>query len=106
MDANAPVPLPDSVARQLNPFHRVMRSTGLGLVGLVLVALGLALKPMISVAPLLLFLAWLGLVKVRSMQRFFDLATGWYMAVIVVSFSTAMHRRRRGQMFTSLHALA
>ena len=85
MDADAPVPLPDSVARQLSPFHRLMRSTKLGLVGFLLVVLGLAVKPMISAAPLLLFLAWIGLFKVRSMQRFFDLTTGWYMAIIVVS---------------------
>jgi hypothetical protein len=62
-----------------------MRSTKLGLVGFLLVVLGLAVKPMISAAPLLLFLAWIGLFKVRSMQRFFDLTTGWYMAIIVVS---------------------
>ena len=87
MDADAPVPLPKSAARQLSRFHLLMRSTRLGVICLVLVALGLAVKPLISAAPLLLFLSWIGLIRVRSMQRFFDLATGWYMAIIVVSFT-------------------
>ena len=87
MDADASIPLPESAARKLSPFHRLMRSSRLGHVGLLLVALGLAVKPLVSVGPLLLLLAWLGLVKASSMQRFFDLATGWYMAVIMVSSS-------------------
>lgn len=85
MDADAPVPLPESAVRQLSRFHLLMRSTRLGVICLVLVALGLAVKPLISAAPLLLLLSWIGLIRVRSMQRFFDLATGWYMAIIVVS---------------------
>ena len=89
MDANASVPLPESVARQLNPFHRLMRSYKLGAVGLVLVAFSLAFEPMVTVAPLLLIVSWFGAVEVRNMQRFFDLATGWYMAIVMVRVRVA-----------------
>ena len=87
MDADASVPLPKSVARQMNPFHRLMRSYKLGLVGMLLVTSALAAEPLVTVAPTLMILTWLGATEMRNMQRFFDLTTGWYMAIIVVGVS-------------------
>ena len=91
MDADASVPLPKSVARQLNPFHRLMRSYKLGLVGMLLVTSALAAEPLVTVAPTLVILTWLGAAEMRNMQRFFDLTTGWYMAIIVVSVSNRVY---------------
>lgn len=85
LDPDASVPLPESVARDLNAFHRLMRSHCLGLCLFVVIAIVLAFQPLFAVAPVLLLISWMGVVDVAGMQRFFDYCSGWYMAVILVS---------------------
>ena len=84
MDYDASVPLPDSVVREMSPFHRLMRSHLIGLVLWLSAALVLAVQPLFAVAPVLLLLAWLGVVDVGLMQRFFDYTSGWYIAILMV----------------------
>ena len=79
------LPLPDSVARELSPFHRLMRSHYIGIALFAVFVLATSFHPMFSIAPILLLITWLGVVDVRVMQRFFDYASGWFMAIAMVS---------------------
>ena len=88
LDVDASVPLPESVARGLSPFHRLMRSRCIGLVLFAIVSVVLAMQPLVAVAPILLFVAWIRVVDVRGMQRFFDRCSGWYMAIVMVGTCT------------------
>jgi hypothetical protein len=81
------LPLPDSVARELSPFHRLMRSHYIGIALFAIFVLATSFHPMFSIAPILLLFTWLGVVDVRVMQRFFDYASGWFMAIAMVSTS-------------------
>lgn len=79
------LPLPNSVARGLSSFHRTMRSHYIGVVVFLLILLATSFQALIAVGPLLMLIAWLGLVDIRKMQRFFDCASGWYMGLAMVS---------------------
>lgn len=79
------LPLPDSVARRLSTFHRVMRWRCIGFVVFAIITLVLSVQPMVAVAPVLLLITWLGVVDAGVMQRFFDYASGWFIAILVVS---------------------
>ena len=83
------LPLPESVARELSPFHRLMRSRCIGIAIFAIFVVIHAIHPMFSIAPILLLIAWLGVVDVRAMQRFFDYVSGWYLAIAVVSTRSA-----------------
>ena len=85
------IPLPDSVARELSGFHRTMRSHYIGICVLLSILLATCFQPLISVGPLLMFIAWIGAVDVGNMQRFFDRASGWYMGLVMVSMALYMH---------------
>ena len=79
------LPLPESVARELSSFHRLMRSRCIGIAIFAIFSLIVSIHPMFSIAPFLLLITWLGVVDVKAMQRFFDYVSGWYMAIAVVS---------------------
>lgn len=79
------LPLPDSVARGLSSFHRTMRSHYIGIFVLLSVLLATCFQPLITIGPILMFVAWIGAVDVRKMQRFFDWASGWFMGLAMVS---------------------
>ena len=80
------LPLPEHAAKQLNAFHRFMRSY-VGVFVTVVVVLSIALQPLITIAPSILLLAWLGVFRTEFTQRFFDYSSGLYMSIIVVSNS-------------------
>jgi len=78
------LPLPEHVARKVNLFHRLMRSY-FGLVVVIVFILGITVQPMVSVAPTILLLTWLGVFRTDSIQRFYDYSTGLYLSILVVS---------------------
>ena len=82
-------PLPEHVARKVNLFHRLMRSY-FGLVVFFVFALSLAIQPMVAVAPTILLMAWLGVFRTDSIQRFYDYSTGLYLSVLVVSVAALL----------------
>ena len=77
-------PLPEHVARKVNLFHRLMRSY-FGLVVVIVFILCITVQPMVSVAPTILIMTWLGVFRTDSIQRFYDDSSGQYISVIVVS---------------------
>ena len=83
-----PRPLPKSVARELSGLQRLMRSHYIGVIVMVVCLSSLAIQPLCAVAPVFLLSAWLGVFKIRSMQRFFDITSGLFIAIFMVSWPT------------------
>ena len=80
-----PRPLPKSVARELSGLQRLMRSHYIGVIVTVVCLASLAVQPLCAVAPMFLLSAWLGVFKIRSIQRFFDFTSGYFISIFMVS---------------------
>ena len=91
-------PLPEHVAREVNLFHRLMRSY-FGLVVALVIILCITVQPLLAVAPTILLMTWLGVFRTDSIQRFYDYSSGQYISMLVVSAAALLAHPSRSLTF-------